>query len=146
MDLLAALRDSGFLAPALAFTNHNEQSLINRAQRLRCEFLCKPASTQMLSRFGRRAVANYWVDNDRIAWLVDDLAERKRLTPRECEVVAAAVAGIPRDLIAADLGISSNTLKCQIRRLLLKCDAGSTRELARRILRTALAGSALRLH
>ncbi|MBX3181341.1 MAG: response regulator transcription factor [Polyangiaceae bacterium] len=142
-ELLRELRKAGYTAPALILTSHTQGEFLREAGRLRAEFVRKPPDESQLAQFARRSVSYYWTEDERVGWLVDELARREALTPREVEILAAGVAGLPRELLAEDLGISTNTLKSQIRRLLLKCRVKTLDELARQVLTQALAGSGL---
>lgn len=142
LDFLESIRMRGVDTPALVLTGHQDATRINRARTLRAEFLCKPPASENLVSFARRALALHWTRNERVARRIDVFAVEQRLTPRESELVCAAVAGMPRRLVAEEIGVSENTLKAQIRRLLLKCGAGDLDDLAGVILREALQGSA----
>ncbi len=142
-ELLRELRQAGYTAPALILTSHTQGEFLREAGRLRAEFVRKPPDESQLAQFARRSVSYYWTGDERVGWLVDELARSESLTPREVEILAAGIAGLPRELLAEDLGISTNTLKSQIRRLLLKCRVKTLDELARQVLTQALAGSGL---
>ena len=142
-ELLEELRDKGASIPALVLTSHHDRERINRARSLHAEFVCKPPEFESFEGFARRAIAYHWTRDFRVAQLVDALAVERALTPRESEIAAAAVAGMPRRLVASELVVSENTLKVQIRQLLLKCRSASLDEIADGILRQALSGSGL---
>lgn len=142
-QLLRELRERGFAAPALILTSHTRAEFLREAGRLGAEFVVKPPEHEFLEQFARRCISFHWTGDERVGWLVDELARSEQLSPREVEIVSAGVAGIPRELMAQELGISVNTLKSQIRRLLLKCRATTLDELARSLLTRALAGSDL---
>ncbi len=81
------------------------------------------------------------VEDQRITWAIDEICRREELTPREVDLLVAAVAGVPRKTLSDELGVSENTLKTQVRGLLRKTDAGTLEELARNTLQLALADS-----
>jgi FixJ family two-component response regulator len=143
-DLLTDLRALGVTIPALMLTGFHDRDRINRAHSLQAEFLCKPPEEGAIASFARRAVVYHWTRSRRIARILDAMALDRGLTPREAELVAAAVAGMPRRLVAEELGVSENTLKVQVRLLLVKCQANNLDELADVILRRALRGSGAR--
>lgn len=58
-----------------------------------------------------------------------EVFEQKNLTPREQEIVRLVLDGYPNSLIAEKLGISLNTLKAHRKRLYVKLDITSEREL-----------------
>ena len=142
-DLLETLRDRKPPVLSLVLTSHNDREHINRARFLQAGFVCKPPSAESLEGFARRAITHHWTRDIRVAQVVDALALERRLTPREAEIVAASVAGMPRRLVASEIGVSENTVKVQIRQLLLKCKATSLDEVADGVLRKALSGSGL---
>lgn len=142
LDFLDTVRKKELATPALVLTGHHDAHRINRARAMNAEFLCKPPDSENLAGFARRAVAIHWTKSERVARRIDAFALERRLTPREAELVCAAVAGMPRRLVADELGVSENTLKVQIRRLLLKCGAEDLDDLSDAILRQALEGAA----
>lgn len=140
-DLIEALRETNVNCPALVVTNHREHDFINRAHELDAEFLCKPPERESIHAFARRATVHWWTGSRKLTALVEEHADRYQLTPREQELVAASVAGMPRRLIAEELGVAENTLKGQIRVLLLKCHCKSLDELGYMVLREAISGT-----
>lgn len=142
LDFLEGIRKRGIEIPALVFTGHSDAIRINRARAIDAEFLCKPTDSENLTGFARRAIALHWTRSERVARRIDAFAVERRLTPRESELVCAAVAGMPRRLVADELGVSENTLKVQIGRLLLKSGAEDLGDLSDGILKQALEGAA----
>ena len=100
---------------------HHDRDRVNRAHALQAEFLCKPPEAESVASFARRAIAYHWTRSRRVASILDAMASERQLTPRESELIAAAIAGMPRRLVAEELGVSENTVKVQIRLLLVKC-------------------------
>lgn len=143
-ELLAQVQELGLSLPALVLTSQYDRESVNRADSLRAEFLCKPPAEESLTSFARRAVAYHWTRSRRLATIVDAIALERHLTYRESELVAAALAGMPRRLIAEELGVTENTIKVQVRLLLTKCRMSSLDELADALLRRALGGSGVR--
>lgn len=141
LELVVRARKTLPLLPVLVLTARAEPALINRAHLLRAEYHCKPTHRSSLRGFLRRAIAMERVEDQRITWAIDELCRRHRLTPREVDLLVAAVAGVPRKVLADELGVSENTLKTQVRGLLRKCDASTLEELARGCLQLALAES-----
>lgn len=78
-------------------------------------------SATAVARFAAYALAVETCGDVRIARGVLDYATTVRLTPRECEILSAAVAGIERAHLLEELGITINTYKRQVRSLLQKC-------------------------
>ncbi len=138
LDLVRCARTLRPLLPVLVLTTRTDPTLINGAHALRAEYHCKPTHRSSLRGFLRRAVALERVEDERISWAVDESARRHRLTPREVDLLVAAVAGVPRKVLADELGVSENTLKTQVRGLLRKTDATTLDEVARATLQLAI--------
>jgi two-component system vancomycin resistance associated response regulator VraR len=138
LDLVRCARTLRPLLPVLVLTSRTDPTLINGAHALRAEYHCKPTHRSSLRGFLRRAVALERIEDERISWAVDENSRRHRLTPREVDLLVAAVAGIPRKVLSDELGVSENTLKTQVRGLLRKTEATTLDELARTTLQLAL--------
>jgi DNA-binding NarL/FixJ family response regulator len=65
-------------------------------------------------------------DRARLRAVLDATIAERRLSAREAQVLIAAANGTPRDRLAEVLGVSENTVKTQIRRLLGKLGMGRT--------------------
>jgi DNA-binding NarL/FixJ family response regulator len=141
IDLLAQARAKYPLVPALILTASTDPGAINDAHALRAEFHCKPTRRSRLRGFIRRTIAFERVGDLRISWLIEDAVRAYKLSPRETDLLSAAVAGTPRKTLADELGTTENTLKTQVRTLLRKCAHQSLEDLGRHILRQALDGS-----
>jgi len=141
MTAVEFVRSRSPLLPVLVLTGRNDRISINQAHSLRAEFVCKPATEIDLDRFARRTVTFERVSDQRLAELVDGLCQRRSLTPRESEIVAAAMADVSRAALLEQFGISENTLKSQVRRLLRKTGHDSLQALSAALLRDALHGS-----
>lgn len=100
--------------------------------------LTHPPTARDLSTFATCAIAALWTDDRKLADLVVRFATLKDLTPREAEIIAAAMSGASRTVLSDALGISENTLKGPIRVLLAKCGAPSVEVLVNQVLRGAL--------
>jgi two-component system response regulator DesR len=142
IDVVKRCRDLYPMLPVLMLTASIEPRVINRAHSLRAEFLAKPAHRKELRGFLRRAVAFERVPDQRIAWLVDEVVRTRGLSPRETDILAAAVEGTPRKQIAEQIGTTENTVKSCVKSVLRKCGAANLDEVVREIMRRALEGSA----
>ena len=95
------------------------------------DFLLKPVDGKALLRAVGDAVAR---DGTRLEREREQEAIRERLcnlSPRERQVLADVVRGLPNKLTAADLGISEKTVKVHRHRIMAKTGAGSLAELVR---------------
>lgn len=142
-EIVTWVRERWPLLPVLMLTGHHDRKSINRAHSLRAEYVCKPPEEPDLQGFARRVVAFERVPEERLGLLVDELARRNGLTPREIEVLVAALARIPRKQLMEELKVTDNTLKSQVRSLLFKTHHESLETLTRSLLLDALGGSAL---
>ena len=113
-DLLELFRKRYPVEPAIVVTAICTPRHVNLAHRFQAGFVVKPFCTANIRRFARQ------LDDKRPRRLLDDIAARFGLTPRECDILERAMAGIPRSRLADALGISENTIKSQVRSLLLK--------------------------
>jgi DNA-binding NarL/FixJ family response regulator len=141
LDVLEAVRAAGLDTPALAVASHGDSRFISRARRLRAEVVSESSGSGAFAGFARRAVALHWTGTERLALVVDALAAEHELAPRESELVAAAVTGMPRRIMAGQLHVSENTIKVQVRRVLAKIRAASLDDVADEILWRAMAGA-----
>jgi DNA-binding NarL/FixJ family response regulator len=135
LDVLRELRRRGYACPALVLTALFERHYAAEAQLCGAEFLAKPARSQHLRAFGLRLSAYAHSGDARSRLFVQAFAQRLRLSPRETEIVALALADFPRDEILDRLGITPNTLKTHVRVLLRKTETRTLAELARRLRR-----------
>jgi DNA-binding NarL/FixJ family response regulator len=138
LELLELVRGKYPLLPVLVLTRLAEPSAINRVHVLRAEYHCKPTHRRALRGFVQHAVALDRVRDGRVASIIDNYVQRFGLSPRETDLLAAAVAGTPRKTLADELGTTENTLKTQVRQLLRKCDQKSLEDLGRVVLREAI--------
>lgn len=74
-----------------------------------------------MARFAAYALVVETCGDVRIARSLLDYATTARLTPRQCEILSAAVAGVERAALLDELGITINTYKRQVRSVLQKC-------------------------
>ena len=143
-SLLKEIRGLHPMLPALVLTANTQAEVINRANRYRAEFVAKPTRRSTLRGYLGRAVAFERVPEQRVSYLIQSAVERYGLTPRETDVLAAAVAGTPRRDLADQLGTSENTMKSVVKTALRKMPHSSMEEAAREILHEALEGSSAR--
>jgi DNA-binding NarL/FixJ family response regulator len=111
-------------ARAVVVTGHLESELVNSATAHGAHYLHKGGNLSgVLSRLaesmafadGRAAHAPFE--------FASELSGRHGLSRRETEVVALALQGFSNREVAEQLGTSENTVKCQVRSVLDKCEA-----------------------
>ncbi|MDH5676182.1 MAG: response regulator transcription factor [Myxococcales bacterium] len=105
------------------------------------EYLSKPFQMEDFLSTLRRALSKHKRDAPSLLDLRRELlsrleayARRNGLTAREQEVARLAVEGIPRARFASELGVSENTCKTLIRRVLVKCEAARLADIPRLLL------------
>ncbi len=118
LELLSWARARGDVTPALVVTGVLDRAPVNSAQALGAEFLYKPYSVANLRAFLTRALAPSGADGRVTA--VDDLIAVHELSDRETALVRCIARGVARMDLAEVLGVSDNTVKSHIRRLLRK--------------------------
>lgn len=74
----------------------------------------------------------------RVVEVVQELVRAHDLTPRETEILEAAVRGAPRKQMLASAGVTNNTFKAQVRGLVRKLKAQRLQDVVVEVLRDAL--------
>ena len=132
LDLQRELTQSGAHIPIIFITGHGSIPMTVRALKAGAvEFLTKPVRPRELL-----AAVGAAIDRDRAAHRArreaGALRERyERLTPREREVLAFVVAGLPNKQIAAELATAERTIKFHRAHIMEKMQAESVAELVR---------------
>lgn len=139
LTLVASLRRRLPRLPILVLTAHLDPDCVNRAHLLGAEYVIKPASARNLESFARRALCPVDPAPDR-GRLAERWARVHGLSPSETEILRLYVTGVDRAEIGERMGISDNTVKTYVKRLLVKCGAESLEAVTRGILEEALGG------
>ncbi len=117
LDLLEWARARGDTTPALVMTGSTDRTPANAAQELGAEFVYKPFSIANLRAFLARCnVAR--AEGPATKHNVEAFVRKHRLTPRQAQIVAVIARGVERPGLAAALGVSENTIKTLVRRML----------------------------
>ncbi len=145
LEWLAGARKMQKGAAALVLTRRFEVGVVNRAFELGAHFACKPLPRRGLRAFVMDAVARSAerVEGtlDPVASMTSEMSRAHGLSRVETELVEAAVRdGVQGKELAASRGVSTNTVKTQVRGALRKLGARSLAEVRERVLRGVVSG------
>lgn len=125
VDLLRLAREVAPHAPAILLTGFLDPAVVNEAYRLGAACLLKPAGRGAFSRFVMEALAAESGIDPVLRARVAHFATQRALTAPEAEILMANIAGITSEQVMAKRGITRNTYKTQVRRLLHKLGVDS---------------------
>jgi FixJ family two-component response regulator len=135
--------------PIIFITGHGDIPMTVQAMKAGAqEFLTKPFSDEILLDAVQRALIRSKALLDRSTEMLALKARYSCLSPREREVMALVVAGLPNKQVGSELGISEITVKAHRGSMMRKMKVESLAELvsiATRLRLTRPTGSALRL-
>ena len=135
--------------PIIFITGHGDIPMTVQAMKAGAqEFLTKPFSDKILLDAVKRALIRSKALLDRSTEILALKARYSCLSPREREVMALVVAGLPNKQVGSELGISEITVKAHRGSMMRKMKVESLAELvsiATRLRLTRPTGSALRL-
>ncbi|GAB4207736.1 MAG: response regulator transcription factor [Sandaracinaceae bacterium] len=138
LELLAALRASGERLPVLIATGVFQRDVARKSAALDASCVFKPDLDGLVETFAARAAEAFRHRAEAEADAVAMLGESLRLTSRETELLALLVRGERGRELARRTGVSENTLKTRVRRLLEKFEESSLEAVGRTILEEML--------
>jgi FixJ family two-component response regulator len=131
LDFQRDLSSANFQIPIVFITGHGDIAMSVQAMKGGAiEFLTKPFREQDLLDAIRSGLERDQGQRERARSIADIQARFSELTPREREVMSLAVTGRLNKQIAADIGVSENTVKIHRGNVLRKMGAASLVELA----------------
>ena len=134
LTLQHQLAKANIQTPIIFISAHGDIPMTVRAMKAGAvEFLTKPFRDQDLLDAIHLALEKDRVRRQQEAGLVVLRKRFELLTPREREVVAMVVSGMPNKQIAAQIGTSENTVKVHRSRAMEKMQANSLADLVRMI-------------
>jgi FixJ family two-component response regulator len=132
LDLQLKLGESGAQVPIIFITGHGDIPMSVRAMKEGAyEFLTKPVRGQDLLDAVQKAIASDRILRHQRQELKQVRERFDSLTPRENEVLALVVAGLPNKQIADQLGMSELTVKTHRAHVMEKTHADSLAHLVR---------------
>ena len=132
LDLQECLSASGWISPIIFITGHGTVPMSVRAMKAGAvNFLQKPFEDQEILDSIHEAVEREMSARREQAQRLELERQIKALTPREREVFALVVSGLPNKRIAGKLGTSEKTIKVHRARVMEKMCADSLAALVR---------------
>jgi DNA-binding NarL/FixJ family response regulator len=128
LDVLANARRLHAQTPAVVLSGAPDRDSVNRAATLNARFVCKPCGRSELAPFVSDVLAR--TTGDRIYAASERARHRWGLTQREAEIVDATLRARTRDDYLQATGMSINTYKTHVRRVLDKTDYENLASLA----------------
>jgi len=139
LDLQRQLADAEIQIPIIFITAHGDIPMSVRAMKAGAvEFLPKPFRDQDLLEAIHIAMERDRTRRQRETEIAAVRARFETLTPREREVVAMVVSGMPNKRIATEIGITENTVKVDRSRAMDKMQALSLADLVKMVERLAI--------
>jgi RNA polymerase sigma factor (sigma-70 family) len=134
LDFQSQLAAANIGIPIIFISAHGDIPMSVRAMRGGAvDFLTKPFRDQDLLDSLHIALEQDRARLDREAELAVLRKRFDSLTPRERQVIAMVVSGMPNKLIATQIGVAENTVKVHRSRAMEKMEAGSLAELVKMV-------------
>jgi FixJ family two-component response regulator len=133
LDFLSELRVRHPELPVLVFTGNDDAESSNRAQLHDAFVLRKPGAMSNVCAFVNRALVHAQRPRDTDS-LIAMFSRKYALSERETRVVSLLVAGGTPSHMPSLMGVSQNTAKTTVRRLLKKTGTRTTADVLRRLL------------
>ena len=132
LELQQQLNLRGDMIPVIFITGHGDVPMaVEAMQHGAFDFLQKPFRDQDLIDRLQRALAKDAHNRSELKLRTQILSRFDALTPREHEVMALMVRGMPNKIMAAELGVSQRTVEIHRARVMEKTAAGSLAHLVR---------------
>lgn len=132
LELLDELATRRYETPVIVLTGHADVPMAVRAMKAGAfDFIEKPFNQQALLEQVGGAMAHYGQQSRRNEDRSEVRARFDRLTPREREVFARVVDGLPNRVIAEELGITEKTVELHRSNVMRKMEANSLAHLVR---------------
>ena len=132
LDLQRALADSEVPAPVVFVTGHGDIPMSVRAMKAGAvDFLPKPFRAEDLLAAVRLAIARHTRTEQQDAERAEVQRRAASLSPRELEVLALVVTGIPNKQVGSRLGVTEKTVKAHRAQVMRKMGADSLPDLVR---------------
>jgi FixJ family two-component response regulator len=132
LDLQESLCDADSCPPIVFITGHGSVPMSVRAMRAGAvNFLEKPFDDEVILDSIRQAIERETRAWHERTWRLEIAEHFQALTPREREVFALVVVGLPNKRIAGRLGASEKTVKVHRARVMAKMQADSLADLVR---------------
>ena len=120
-EVVARARNRFPRARVIVVTGHLESRLVNQATLLGAQFLFKSCLSAQLEELAQALRTSDRSLHSASRAFASELRDSYRLSERETEIVACSLECMSKSEIAAELGVSPNTVKSQIRSILDKC-------------------------
>ncbi|MFQ5423046.1 MAG: response regulator transcription factor [Phycisphaerae bacterium] len=132
LELQDVLAQRKIQFPIIIITGHGEVPMAVKAiQAGAMDFIEKPFSDQVLLDRIQKAIAQDRVNREERTRRDGAVRLAARLTPRERQVMALVVAGLPNKQIAAKLGLSQKTIEVHRAHVMSKMETESLPDLVR---------------